>query len=501
MAATPRSQIALSLLSISICVCLPKAQGHEKHTPVIIDTDMALDDVRAIVLMLNSPHTEVKAMVTSDGSSSPDAGAVNLMHVLGELDHARVPVGRGRKLNAPAPAWREQSETLGWTCPAPTPSSAELVALSDAVSVIRDATANSTGEVVYVCLGPLTNLADALKAMPDLPQRLRNVYVYGAAPGASSDWNQRRDPEAFRAVALAKWNVYALAPPANLTATFDAQLLGDIDSLKTPGAALLTRIHADPRIQKLIREKHLRIWDEVIALFLENPRLGRIRVSNTKPPVYQLVEWDREKARREYLACLAETGELSARQPVTLASFPTTPSLFQPDVAPLVARIIVQHGEEEWKAVFLTNELHRHLGIYSIMGAKMGIRARELLGAGLDQVRVVSHAGCAPPLSCMNDGFQASTGASLGRGTISIADASDGPRTPAASFSRGERCIRLQLKEDLVKRIRTDVQRAVKQYGNLTPTYFDEIRRLSLVYWRDRHRNGICDETWEPEGL
>ena len=59
----------------------------------------------------------------------------------------------------------------------------------------------------------------------------------------------------------------------------------------------------------------------------------------------------------------------------------------------------------------LTNEFHP-TGAYSIIGAKMGIRAREILEAPFDTLRVVSHAGDAPPSSCLNYGLQMATGAS-----------------------------------------------------------------------------------------
>lgn len=39
---------------------------------------------------------------------------------------------------------------------------------------------------------------------------------------------------------------------------------------------------------------------------------------------------------------------------------------------------------QEWTAVLLTNELHRHLGMWNIVGAKMGIRAMEVLTAPFD---------------------------------------------------------------------------------------------------------------------
>ena len=110
-----------------------------------------------------------------------------------------------------------------------------------------------------------------------------------------------------------------------------------------------------------------------------------------------------------------------------------------------------RYGSEEWKAMVLTNEFHRHLGAYSIIGAKMGIRAREILEAPFDTLRVVSHAGDAPPLSCLNDGLQMATGASLGRGSIQV---QSGASAPSAVFFGQDRTITLALKKDVVQRIK-----------------------------------------------
>ena len=107
--------------------------------------------------------------------------------------------------------------------------------------------------------------------------------------------------------------------------------------------------------------------------------------------------------------CADEHQKLDQRRPVCLKEYPTDPSLFNENVRPYVTKIIERHGVEEWKAVFLTNELHRHLGMWSIVGAKMGVRAREILGAPFDQLNIISFCGFKPPFSCVNDGLQVST--------------------------------------------------------------------------------------------
>jgi|WetSurMetagenome_2_1015567.scaffolds.fasta_scaffold08309_5 hypothetical protein len=43
-----------AILAVHLFMGAPGA-AHEQRTPIIVDTDMALDDVRAIILLLSSP--------------------------------------------------------------------------------------------------------------------------------------------------------------------------------------------------------------------------------------------------------------------------------------------------------------------------------------------------------------------------------------------------------------------------------------------------------------
>ena len=54
------------------------------HT-IIIDTDCAYDDMRAISLLLSRPEINIKAILTSDGSLSPIDGAGKVSSLLYEI--------------------------------------------------------------------------------------------------------------------------------------------------------------------------------------------------------------------------------------------------------------------------------------------------------------------------------------------------------------------------------------------------------------------------------
>jgi len=185
----------------------------------------------------------------------------------------------------------------------------------------------------------------------------------------------------------------------------------------------------------------------------------------------------------------AASGTAPPRALTILEAFPDQPDAVRDDVRAWLPQIRARHGEEEWKAAVLTHEFHHHLGIWSLVGAKMGVRAREVLGADVDDVRVESRAGTEPPLSCLNDGLQAGSGATLGRGSFALA--AGAPPRPAARFRAGDRAVELALDPEVGARIRRDVAALAAEHGDLTPAYFSAVRELSLRYWAELDRDQI----------
>ena len=173
-----------------------------------------------------------------------------------------------------------------------------------------------------------------------------------------------------------------------------------------------------------------------------------------------------------------------------------------PAIEAMAERTIARWGKEEWRAVILTNEIHGHIGIYSTIGAKMGIYALEFISRccnKMENLKVLSFAGSRPPISCFNDGLQISTGATLGHGAIEIAKSSADARVEAifrfkaiCGTEAKEMQLRVWLKEELRQQIAGDIANAVKQYGH-TPDYWLQVRRLALDYWQQWNRAEIFE--------
>ncbi len=459
---------------------------------VIVDTDMAADDARALALLLNSPCLNVVAVVTSDGASPPDVGATNVCRMLRFLKREDVSVGIGRTLTGPAPAFRQNATGLDWA-----DLGEPLIpagGLREAKVLINLALESSPDRVIYVCLGPLSNLADALEGAPAQAGRISKVMWYGTPPRSSRPgWNAKRDEAALKKAAAfglrveaIHWRDEAVAP------LVDDKLLDELAAVQSPGAELIVQLHSTGRGAELVKSRHLRIWDELVALRLVDESIGTLSPESGAAGWWELTGADAGAVRQALPRALRP---VPPRPTVIMAEFPSDAQQLLPDVRAAAAQIIARHGLEEWKATVLTSELHRHLGTYSIVGAKMGLRARERFNVALDEVRVESHAGLKPPLSCVNDGLQVATGASLGRGTIKVP--ADAPPCCEAVFSYGERRVRMRLKPEFAKRIAEDMAALEKKHGGTTPSYFEEVRTVSLKHWLDFDRNTMFEETEE----
>jgi formylmethanofuran dehydrogenase subunit E len=172
-----------------------------------------------------------------------------------------------------------------------------------------------------------------------------------------------------------------------------------------------------------------------------------------------------------------------------IKNLPVDPSFYFDDINPAVNNIINRYGINEWTSGVLANELHRHLGVFAIIGVKMGIRAREYFDTGVDEFLATSYAGSTPPLSCMNDGIQVSTGATPGHGLLTVRN--DTVLQPMVDFTYLNRTIRLTLKPELAEKISSELKEINFIYGLDSNIYWELVRKNTIKYWLDLDRHEI----------
>lgn len=153
------------------------------------------DDLRTLCMLLGNREVEVLAVTTSEGALLPDSAAVRVRALLDSFYHEGVPVGAGRAVNAPAPAWRAHSGTVDWGDAATATSGAGFPAAS---ALIAETLGEEEEKVVFIALGALTNLYDVLRENPASGDRIDRIVWYNsrAEPlsGAQFRNGQRRRP-------------------------------------------------------------------------------------------------------------------------------------------------------------------------------------------------------------------------------------------------------------------------------------------------------------------
>ncbi|NTW32522.1 MAG: hypothetical protein HGB12_07845 [Bacteroidetes bacterium] len=469
---------------ISILFFSIKGYSHEKEN-IIIDTDCSIDDLRAICELIAIDEVNILAILTSDGTLSPSEGSRKVASLLTSLNILNIPIGTGKDLQIAAPIWRPFAEDILWG----NKANDSLIDKSGAVSLFINKINASDLPITIFCFGPLTNIAAAIEELPEFSTKIKRIIWYNESINPLSGFNYERDVKAADFLFNKGIQIDVISDLNKKGTEFSYSFLEEIGNKNNKIIQIITSIHKQSEVSEKIKANHLKLWDDLLPVYFLFPDVFSMEKDVKVPNISINKDYDvniiKEKLLHIYYQDFAFSNE------VVFLQFPTDSCFFAEDIKKSMNDIIRFYGKEEWKKCVLTNEIHGHLGTYSIIGAKMGVKACEYLNAEVDRVSVVSNAGNKPPLSCMNDGLQISTGATLGLGMISISN--DTIKTPSAIFSYNGKKIKIVLKEEVQKQITNDINGIINKYGALTPAYWEAVRTISIKYWQKYDRNKIFD--------
>jgi inosine-uridine nucleoside N-ribohydrolase len=153
-----------------------------KHR-VIYDTDPGVDDAMALYYALAHPAIELLGITTTFGNVTVQQATANALY-LTQLAGAHTPVAQGARAplvkHAEAPPdFIHGADGLG-NLPSRAPSTRTADPRS-AAQFIVDMARQHPGQITLVPVGPLTNLAQALKLEPRLPQLIKQVVLMGGS--------------------------------------------------------------------------------------------------------------------------------------------------------------------------------------------------------------------------------------------------------------------------------------------------------------------------------
>jgi inosine-uridine nucleoside N-ribohydrolase len=190
-------------LAVAFATTNPAAAGPVR--PVILDTDICddIDDTWAIAAMLQSPELDCKLITTAVGNTEAKAKVV--AQFLQRVGRANIPVGIGIK-QGEGPhrqtAWARDYDLASY------PGTVH----KDGVQALIDTIMKSPERITLIAIGPLPNVAEALKREPRIAEKADfigmhgSVYIgYGAGTKPDAEYNVKADVEAAKKVFTAPW--------------------------------------------------------------------------------------------------------------------------------------------------------------------------------------------------------------------------------------------------------------------------------------------------------
>ncbi|HEV2669635.1 MAG TPA: nucleoside hydrolase [Gemmatimonadales bacterium] len=176
--------------------------------PIIIDTDPGIDDCLALLLALNSPELDVRAISISYGNTVVENAYRNCVEILRRANR-RVPIGIGarrpHKRQLEVAADTHGPSGLGY---AEVPPAGVILDYVRPLERLLDA---QPEPVTLVTLGPVTSFALVLRSNPDLVAEKvrRHIAMIGNVEAAGnqtrfSEFNAWCDPEALATVLAAE---------------------------------------------------------------------------------------------------------------------------------------------------------------------------------------------------------------------------------------------------------------------------------------------------------
>jgi inosine-uridine nucleoside N-ribohydrolase len=177
---------------------------------ILFDTDLGLgtpnaelDDGAALMVLARRAREQLAGITVVHGNVTVGLALQNAARMQAYLSIKDVPLGRGQALPLlQDPSWFADFQAKYGITP-PWPTAADL---PWAVDLILDTVRANPGQVTLLAVGPLTNLAMALRLEPELPKLVKQVVSMGGNLDSDEpEFNVRCDPEAAQIVYEAGW--------------------------------------------------------------------------------------------------------------------------------------------------------------------------------------------------------------------------------------------------------------------------------------------------------
>ena len=227
---------------------------------LIIDTDAGVDDAQAIMLALTHSGVDVLAITTLTGNVHIRQVNPNVLTIL-EIMNRNLPVYAG--IDRPLISeWEDAAEFHGGDGLGnyhDRPVLTRAIEDEHAVLALLRLAREYEGELTLIALGPLTNIAAAVRLDPGFPARIKQfvfmggtIAAHGNTPIVTAEYNIWTDPEAAAITLAAFDDATMVSWETTLAHGFPWDKFNALCEIDTVNGRFFTRISRDTaeRLQK-----------------------------------------------------------------------------------------------------------------------------------------------------------------------------------------------------------------------------------------------------------
>jgi purine nucleosidase len=233
----PQLVSLVALLLSWLLSATPSAAAAKK---VIFDTDPGTDDALALMLALNSPELDVRAITVVPGNVTASQGLENALRMVSLANRCDIPVAGGaqhplfQKL-VTAEFWHGKNGLANIELPA---SKCKVDSHFGPDLIIQMVHA-SPHEITLVPVGPLTNIALAVLKDPSIVPLVKEVILMGGSisggnVNAAAEANIFNDPEAAQIVFQAGWPLTMVGLDVGDKTLFSGKYLDQLNQTHGP---------------------------------------------------------------------------------------------------------------------------------------------------------------------------------------------------------------------------------------------------------------------------
>ncbi len=280
----------LNALALFLAIAVPGPVAAQPQK-ILFDTDFAFppqDDAMALFFVLNSPELDLLGITTVAGNRSVNIATADVLKVLEVTGRTEVPVYQG----AAAPWLHRGSEWDtrlhgGWyeNEPARQPPGGfavtKKVESRSAIDYLVETVMTHPGQVTILALGPLTNIATAMRMEPRFAGNVKQLVIMGGAIASlpdgggnhtpNAEFNFYVDPEAAQVVLRS--GIPIVLSPLNVSrkARFTKAEYERIVAVDTPITRLIKDAFGPGYAQR--PDRVALMYDQVAAVALVAPQL------------------------------------------------------------------------------------------------------------------------------------------------------------------------------------------------------------------------------------